>query len=235
MLAGPLIKKFKAESRSGISSKGKKFVPKSSKFDISRRSTRFNILKNIESHFVDSGQVTSVCDTTGAIQLINTIAQGTTVNQCVGKKCLLQSVRIQAFFQPNSAAIYNNVAAYLVLDRQSNGAAIPAITDILVSANTNDFPNDAKRSRYKILRRWDSLISGATTATNTPCNEMTAANVNDYIPLKFIMEFNTSATTGAQATIEKGAIYVITVGSASAGTTAATFQFYTRTRFTEDF
>jgi hypothetical protein len=209
----------------------KKFV----KSDITRRPTRFNLTKNIESHFVDSGQVTSNCDTTGQIQLINTIAQGTTVNQRIGKKLLLQSVRIQAFFQPGTTAIYNNLGAYLVLDRQSNGAAIPAITDILVSVNTNDFPNDAKRSRYKILRRWDCVVSGCAVAATNPANDLPSLNCNDYIPLKFVMEYNTSATTGVQATIEKGALYIVTVGSAAAGNTAGTFQFYTRTRFTEDF
>jgi len=231
MLAQQLLKKYKGEA----TGRRKARTKLSSKSDISKRPTRVFMMKNLESHFVDSGQLTKDCDTTGTITLINVIPQGTTVNQRVGKKCLLQSVRIQGFFQPNAAAVYNNVGAYLVLDRQSNGAAIPAITDILVSVNTNDYPNDAKRGRYKILRRWDNLIGGSTTSAGITLSDMKAQNVNDFIKMNYVMEFNTSATTGVQATIEKGALYVVTVGSAAAGTTAATFQYYTRVRFTEDF
>jgi len=191
--------------------------------------------KNIESHFVDSGQVTSPCDTTGQVQLINVIPQGATVNNRIGKKCMLQSVQIHGFFFPGTTAVINNMGAWLVLDRQSNGAALPAITDILVSANTNDFANDAKAPRFKILRRWDCVMSGDTAGTDGPPNDLPNANLNDYIKLKYIMEFNTSAATGVQATIEKGALYIVTAGSSAAGTTAGSFQFYTRTRFTEDF
>lgn len=211
-------------------------IKRSTKTDISRRATRFNQKANIEWNFVDTGQLSGECSTTGSIQLLNTIPQGTTVNQRVGKRLLLRSLRVQGFFQPASAAIYNNFSALIVLDRQSNGAAIPAITDILVSANADDFPNDAKRSRYKILRRFDCVISGATlVAAAAPPSDLPSANVDAYIPLNFVMEFNTSATTGVQATIEKGAMYLITVGSSATGTTSGSFFGFFRTRFTEDF
>ena len=233
MLAEQLLKKFKGErGKSG----GRK-ARVSLKSNITRRATRFSIVKNIESKFVDSGQVVGECSTTGSITLINVIPQGTTVNNRIGKKLLLKNVQTHGFFYPGTTAIVNNMGAYLVLDKQSNGGALPAITDILTSINTNDFSNDAKKPRYKILRRWDCVISGGTGAIAAPSgfNEAPTANINDFCKMNFVMEFNTSAATGVQATIEKGALYMITVGSSATGTGSGSFQYYTRTRFTEDF
>lgn len=200
-----------------------------------RRSKGSLIRKNIESNFVDSGQLILPCDTTGAITLINVIPQNATVNGRVGKRCLLKTVQLSGFFYPNGTAIMNNCCVYLVLDRQSNGAAIPAVTDVLVTANANDFPNDAKKPRYKILRAMDAVLSGATSATAVPANDLPSANINTYTKVNYVMEFNSTAATGVQATIEKGALYLVAVGSAAAGATAATCQIYCRTRFTEDY
>ena len=76
----------------------------SAKTNISKRPTRIRMTRNVESHFVDVGQNSPACDTTGTVTLINTIPQGTTVNQRVGKKCLLQSVWVQGFSQSRSRA-----------------------------------------------------------------------------------------------------------------------------------
>jgi len=232
MLAEQLLKKFRGEARG---SKRKARTSLKSKTDISRRPTRFNISRNVEYKFVDSGQVVGACDTTGSITLINVIPQGSTTSNRIGKKCMLTSVQIHGFFYVGATAVANNMGALLVFDRQSNGAAIPAITDIMTTVNTNDFANDAKIPRYKILRRWDCVVMGATTAATGPSNDAPTCNINDYIKLNKKMEFNTSAATGVQATIEKGAMYIVTLGSSAAGTTAGSFQYYTRTRFTEDF
>lgn len=193
------------------------------------------IRRNVESNFVDTGQFNVPCDVAGSVALVNVIPQNATVNGRVGKRVALKSLQIHGFFFPNIGGVINNCMAMIVLDRQSNGAALPAITDIMVSANANDFANDAKNKRYKILRRYDCVLSGTTGAV-APCTDCPTANWNDYIKLNnFVMEWNTSAATGVQATIEKGAIYLVTVGTSAAGVTAATLQGYIRVRYTEDF
>lgn len=205
-------------------------------YTLSRRGGRdYRPRMRVERKFVDSGQIVTACDTTGGITLINVIPQGATTSNRIGKRCFLKSVQIHGFFYTGTTAIINNLCALLVLDRQSNGAAIPAITDIMVSVNANEFANDAKIPRYKILRRWDTVVSGLTlAAASAPMNDCPSCNINDFVKLDFEMEFNTTATTGVQSTIEKGAIYMVTMGSAPAGTTAGSFQYYTRTRFEDE-
>lgn len=191
-------------------------------------------IKGQEKNFVDTGQLTLACDTTGSVTLVNTIAQGVTVNQRIGKKALLKSCQVRGFFQPNSAAVYNNAVVLLVYDAMSNGAAIPAVTDIMTTANSNDFLNNNNTQRFWILKRWSTVIAGTTSATGPP-NELPSADIDEFVKLEREIEWNTSAATGVQATIQKGALYLVSLGSAAAGTTAASFICFVRTRFTEDY
>lgn len=190
--------------------------------------------KNLESHFVDMGQQQMACNTTGSIYLINTIAQGVTVNQRLGSKALLQSVLIRGLVQPNTAAVSNNWCILLVYDRMSNGAAIPAITDILDTINTNSMNNDSNSKRFKILRRITGLFSGQSTAA-APYNDCPSGNIEEFIKVNKEIKWNTSAATGVQSTIQQGAIYIVSVGTAVAGATDAQAFIATRTRFTEDY
>lgn len=192
------------------------------------------VLKTQERNFVDTTLSSLAVDTTGSVTLINVIPQGVTVNQRIGKKALLKSVQIRGSFTPNSVANINKCALMLVYDSQSNGAAIPAVTDILTAATSNVFTNNDNTHRFTILRRYDCLLQSSITV-GVGVSELPSAIVEDFIKLDKEIEWNISAATGVQATIQKGALYVVTVGSNTAGTAAAIFSGNTRVRFTEEY
>jgi len=182
-----------------------------------------------ETGFVDVAFANYVLDTTGSITLLNTIAQGASVNQRVGKKVLLKGLQCRGNLVANVAAITNDVAFLIVFDKRPTGA-LPAVSDILVSASPAAMNNDANSGRFSILKRHDDVLTGNTTLV-TNLTEATIKAQDWYLPLKGLQTVYKAAATGAIGDIEQGALYLVTVGDKAAGTTAATFQAAFRTRF----
>ena len=112
-----------------------------------------------ESGFVDLAAATYACNSTGLITLIATVAQGTSVNQRVGKKIQWKSMQIRGTVQANATTVSNNSAWLIVYDRRPTGS-LPAITDVLSSATAISFTNDANSGRFQILKRWNDTILG---------------------------------------------------------------------------
>lgn len=180
-----------------------------------------------ETGYVDLAQNYDF-DTTGDIFLLNTIAQGTSVNQRVGKKVMMKSLQLRGYVFNNSAALYNDCALLVVYDRRPTGS-LPAITDILVSANAISLNNDNNSGRFKILKRCDFELVGAPSVTTG--TEASAATADFYLSLRDLPTVYKSAATGAIADIEEGALYLVTVGINAAGTSAAAGVLNCRVRF----
>lgn len=191
---------------------------------------RKRAVANKETGYVDTASAAYALDTTGAIALISTIAQGTSVNQRVGKKVLLKSLQIRGAAQQGSTATLNDCAVLIVYDKRPTGS-LPAVTAILDTANSNSFNNDSNSGRFKIVRRWDFCLSGnsATPATGNEIKDM-----SQYIPLNGLPLVFKAATTGVIGDIEEGALYVVTVGATGAGTAAASAQLGFRLRFVDN-
>lgn len=180
-----------------------------------------------DAGFVDRAVTTLVCDTTGTIVLAATVAQGVSVNQRIGKKAVWKSIQMRGNVSAGTAGVVAEAALMLVYDRKPT-AALPAITDILVTANSNAFLNDVNSDRFQIVRRWDWVVIGDTTAPQTGREAYTC---DEYIDLKKRpVEFN-AAGTGAIGDIAKGALYWVSVGTLAAGTTAPNIVMGNRTRF----
>lgn len=178
-----------------------------------------------ESGYVDLISASYNFDTTGSIALIATIQQGTSVQQRIGKKVVLKSLQMRGFAQAGSTATINDVAMLIVYDARPTGS-LPAITDILNSANSRSFNNDANSGRFKILKRVDCVLVGGATLT-----EATYKDMDFYLDLKKRPCVFQAAGSGAIGDISEGALYVVTVGSNAAGTTAASMVAGFRTRF----
>jgi len=182
-----------------------------------------------ETGFVDLAAANYNLDTTGSIVLIATVPQGASVNQRVGKKIILKSLQCRGNCVANGTAIANDVAVLIVYDKRPTGA-LPAITDILVTATPQAFNNDANSGRFTILKRMDFTLLGnplnATTITETTMRDATF-----FLPLNNLPVAYKAAATGAIGDIEQGALYLVTVGNNVAGTTAATAALAFRTRF----
>lgn len=182
-----------------------------------------------ETGYVDLALQTYNCDTTGTITLIATIAQGASVNQRVGKKILLKSLQCRGSVRNGTTATLNDVAVLIVYDRRPTGS-LPAITDILDTATSRSFNNDANSGRFKILKRSDFVLSGIPATTN---GDGPSCNFDWFLKLHSLPETFKAAGTGAIGDIEEGALYLVTVGNVAAGTAAAEAFVGFRTRFVD--
>jgi hypothetical protein len=109
----------------------------------------------------------------------------------------------------------------LIWDNAPNGAS-PAITDILVAANPTSFPKIDNVNRFTILKDM-KMIFGATTA---------AFSANPIKQFRLGVKLNSAVrfqgTSAAIASIQDGAIYVVTLGSNVAGATAGQITYSAR-------
>lgn len=191
------------------------------------------VAKAKETGYVDIAAAAYALDTTGSVTLLNTVAQGTTVNQRVGKKILLKSLQVRGYSAANSTATFNDVAWMIVYDKRPTGA-LPAITDILVSASAQSLNNDNNSGRFAILKRVDQVLLGNFSLTGAVANALTdisAVSEDCFLDLHSKETVYKAAATGAIADIEQGALYLVTVGSNAAGTTAAAATLAFRLRF----
>lgn len=168
-------------------------------------------------------------NTTGTIVLAAVIVQGAAVTQRVGKKVLWKGIQIRGYAQADNTTTVTGGTWILVYDKRPTGA-LPNITDILVTANSSSFLNDANSGRFKILaRRNYSLCGNVQTAGQQ--NDSTFQMIDEYVKLKNLKGVFKAAGTGDIGDIEEGAIYLMTVGTTPTGTADMIFQLAARTRF----
>lgn len=184
--------------------------------------------KGREAGYVDLGLSLLECDTTGTISLVATMAQGASINQRIGKKAMYKSFQIRGKVQSNLTTTVADAAVLLVYDKRPQGT-LPAVTDILTSANSKAFNNTQNEGRFKIIRRWDWTLIGniSTLATGKE-----GYNFDEYVKFRKPVVFK-ALGTGAIGDIEEGAVYLVTVGDAG-GTLGALASMDVRTRFTEN-
>lgn len=186
-----------------------------------------------ELGYVDIAATVYPLDTTGSVTLINTVAQGAAVTQRVGKKILLKGLQARGISFNNTTATFNDFAYLIVWDKRPTGA-LPAVTDILVTATPTAMNNDANAGRFSILKRVDGIMIGNQSVTGAVANYGTDCSALDqdwYLDLKMRETVFKSAATGAIGDIEQGALYLVTVGGVPAGTGAASLQQAFRLRF----
>lgn len=187
-----------------------------------------------ETGFVDLASASYELSTTGSITLIATIAQGASVNQRIGKKAILKSMQFRGSMTNGTTAFNNDVAFLIVYDKRPTGA-LPAITDILVSANSISMNNDANSGRFRILKRVDQMLIGPLSGViaTSQLTDCSALGVDFYLKLRGLPIVFKAAGTGAIGDIEEGAVYLVTVGDHATGTAAANLIGGFRTRFVD--
>lgn len=186
-----------------------------------------------ETGYVDVAATNYALDLTGSVTLLNTVPQGAAVTQRVGKKIIMKGLQCRGFMANGSTATVNDVAFMIVYDKRPTGA-LPAITDILVSATATSMNNDANAGRFRILKRVDEILIGNQSVAGAVANYATDCSVKScdwWLDLKSAPVTYKAAGTGAIADIEEGALYLVTVGSTAAGTAAASLGVGFRMRF----
>lgn len=184
-----------------------------------------------ERNYVDLASAAYVNDSTGSITLLNTVAQGASNSQRIGKKWTMRSIQMRGAVIAGTTGVLAQFTNILVYDKRPTGA-LPAITDILVSSNSNSFNNDNNVGRFRIIRRWDGLIQGGQVLATNPVTEGSSQDFDYFVKLNLPV-VNKAAGTGVIADIEEGALYLVTVGSAAPGTTAPNTGCGFRIRYTE--
>lgn len=186
-----------------------------------------------ELGFVDVATATYALDTTGSVTLLNTVAQGASVNQRVGKKIVMKSLQCRGNSFNGSTAIVNDIAYMIVYDKRPTGA-LPTITDILAAATPTSMNNDANAGRFIIKKRCDQILIGNQSVTGAVANAITdslALEESWFLDLKNSETVYKAAATGAIGDIEQGALYLVTIGGTAAGTAAASLSVQFRLRF----
>jgi len=197
---------------------------------------RAHVLAKSPAHepgYKDTAIAAYAVSTTATVTLLNPVAQGASVSQRIGKKINLVSLQIRGLIgAPSSATshLFSECTMLIVYDRKPTGA-LPAITDILDSASPHSMNKDDNAARFRIVRRSDVIVVG-NAANNIEMG--VATNVDAFIKLKGLHTVYKSAATGTIGDIETGALYLVTVGTASPGATLqATLECSFRLRYVD--
>lgn len=185
----------------------------------------------VEKNFVDLAPASYAANTTGSITLLATIPQGASQSQRIGKKVMMRSCQIRGECVADTTTATSMASLIIVYDKRPTGS-LPAITDVLVSANANSMTNDVNSGRFKILRRINYSLNG----NNLTAGQQTGTTgyfIDDFFKINKRAVYK-AAATGAIGDIEEGAIYGITVGNQAAGTADANFNVGYRFRYTEE-
>jgi len=178
-----------------------------------------------ESGYVDLPTQTAGLTTAGSISLIATVAQGAAVTQRIGKKIRWESIQFRGLLNAASATTFCKGSLIVVYDKRPTGV-LPAVTDVLVTADSNSMNNDNNSGRFQILRRIDWAFAGLG---GTPTTGLEVHLLDEFIRVRRPGIFK-AAATGGIGDIEEGALYAIWVGSAT-GTASATVNYGVRVRF----
>jgi len=164
------------------------------------------------------------------------------MNQRVGRKITIKSVYLRGFIGVEkalqSSAAFANAAMHTRLiiftDMQPNGAA-PAMTDLLVTADSSSHLNINNRDRFKIHvdKEWvfDPYWYTTTATQAVASGGRQIWSIKKYKKLNQEVVFSTS--TGAIADITTGALYMFWIGTAASGSTDANAVVSTRVRYTD--
>jgi hypothetical protein len=187
-----------------------------------------------ELKFVDLAAATYGFSTTGTITLLNGISEGDDYTNRNSRNVVIKSVAARGYvFAVGGLALGASTPAkarhLLVWDNASNGA-LPAITDVLTSADSFAFPSVNNEKRFTILYDRTYVIGPLSTTATQAYADSTQRDVECLVKLDAPVEFiGTGATI---ASIGNGALLAITVGSAGVNVTSGSIGY--RVRFMEN-
>lgn len=146
----------------------------------------------------------------------NTIVQGTTEKQRIGRKLIVKSIgwrmRMVAKSQSSAASTSDVMRVILYLDRQANGAAA-TVTGILESANFQSFNNLANKQRFRTLMDREyalNNLAGGGDGTTEDYGE--AVTIDSFFKkCNIAIEYDDSSTDGAITSVRSNNIGVLII------------------------
>lgn len=191
-----------------------------------RYTKRTPMYKKVEFKLIDTASFTQVIDSTGQVNPISLLNQGTDYTQRVGRSIKMKSLEFKAkAYATPATGIRQQCCVMLVLDQDVDGG-VGIIAGMLTAVNPLSPRNLTFRDRYICLKRWNFTVYPDTMANNT--------KTLDYYKRINITELFNSGNAATIADVQKGAIYVVSLGDVVAGATAGSLTYTARIRFTDD-
>lgn len=194
-----------------------------------QRGLRFQVNSpNVERKNIDVGGPATIAVAFGSAAwsagtLLNTVAQGTTANQRVGRKITMLSLQIRYAVALGATSTGGSPIRFkVVYDKQSNGVA-PAITDIL-TVDTFTAPNNLDNSD-RFITLMDKVTEPISTGNNPSVSSIEKTTMS--------LETMFTGTAGAIANILSGSVYIFVAQDSAILVANAVFSFITRIRFTD--
>lgn len=177
-------------------------------------------LVNVERKFCDTSQIGLLVNISGGVIPLSLIGQGSDYNQRNGNSVKLTSMYMRAYFDISTSQPWTQIRTLVFRDMEGRGS-LPAVTDVLETANVTSPLNHLNGSRFKIL--FDKFQGFSNQGTNTQHFKI-FRKLNTH--LKF------QGTTAAQASLDEGAIYVLFISDQATNIPAVTY--YSRLRYIDN-
>lgn len=184
--------------------------------------------RQIESKYKDHGLITWDVDNNPVITVINTIPQGTSVSERIGKKVFIKSLRINGEIYGRGSHSDSINHMYVIYDRRPNGT-LPGFNDIFSGSVTYEFPNDNNTGRFDILKKQTFNVFGNSSFQ---FSDKMVQYMDIFIPINRPAVYK-DAGTGGIGDIETGAIYIMWIGNQVPGTLSCYAVGDLRVRYTD--
>lgn len=186
-----------------------------------------------ENKYFDNTGGTFAFDTTGQRSDLCIIPTGTGVQARIGKMVQLDSVQIRGSVLAGSGS-KEHCTLMLVYDREPNAAAaVPAATDILMTASSNALTNRDNAPRFKIVRRWDFDIVGTPGTASVAAESQKV--IEEYVKLgpKYPIKWQGANTDGSTAAKVKGNLILMSIGNNANGAATPSLTCNVRVNFSD--
>ncbi len=189
-----------------------------------------------EFKFLDTSQGLTGSSSAGVIHTasFNVIPQGNTESNRIGRKCTIKAIQLRGQVQMATtvtlAQATNRIRVIMYKDKQTNGTAVAAVTEILETASVDSFRNLSNSGRFDILMD-KTFVLNFTAGNGTGMAEM-AKGFQYFKRCNIPIEFDNSATTGVIATQRTNNIGLMTVADGTS-TPAALVGYNCRLRYSD--
>lgn len=180
----------------------------------------------MEFKSIDVGTVSpTAVDTTGAMILLNPCTRGDDIQKRTGYRILMRSIQLKGYNYVTTSTGTDQIhRIMLVLDKQPNGAAF-TIPQLLTSTSELGIRNLEYRNRFRVLYDRRLVLNASGESGSRKVWEI-------YRRFRIPVVFNAS-TTSTVSDIMENSLYLIVIGSNTAGNTAGSMQYVSRIRFND--
>lgn len=162
---------------------------------------------------------------------INQVPLGNSSITRTGRKLSITAVAIRGRIYLQAASINTKVSLLLVWDRNVNqAAALPPWNSILNAQNSISLTNKDNAPRFKILRRWDHVLTGSFSASVNSSNSI--VSIDEFVKMKNkVTYFTTADTTGLYPNMQEGGLLLYLTSDTDVGASCALAELNTRVYF----